>query len=156
MTHLSAARSVAMPIQSWSFLLLGVVLVGAVLWAATAPITSSTNEALFEIPKSTWARRMAGRDVEILPARIALTLGVQNVLVLTNNDDVPQVFGPALLMPGQSFRLPFEVASSYQFTCSAHASGQMRVDVTPFPASPWARVRWRANALLMALGLQLP
>ncbi len=40
---------------------------------------------------------------------------------LKNQDTVPQTFGPALLMPGQSFRLPFEVASDYQFACTAHS-----------------------------------
>jgi hypothetical protein len=52
------------------------------------------------------------------------------------------------MMPGQSLRLPFEVASSYQFVCTAHASGQMTVIVEPRPRSPWARLRWRVNALL--------
>jgi hypothetical protein len=51
------------------------------------------------------------------------------------------------MMPGQSFRLPFEVASSYQFACTAHASGQMTVVVEPKPETPWARLRWRATRL---------
>ena len=68
-------------------------------------------------------------------------------LVLRNLDDVPQIFGPTLMMPGQSFRLPFEQASEYQFACTAHASGQMRVIVYPYPATPWARILWRARTL---------
>jgi len=93
---------------------------------------------------------MAGNNIDILPSRIHLTLGIKNILVLKNMDDVPQVFGPALMMPGQTFRLPFEVASSYQFACTAHASGQMTVVVAPMPTSPWARLRWRLHALLRA------
>jgi hypothetical protein len=50
---------------------------------------------------------MAGDKVEILPPTITLTLGLNDVLLLRNADDVPQTFGPALIMPGQSFRLPF-------------------------------------------------
>jgi hypothetical protein len=91
---------------------------------------------------------LAGDPVEVLPSVIRLTLGVKDVLVLRNLDDVPQIFGPALMMPGQSLRLPFAVASNYQFVCTAHASGQMTVIVEPRPGSPWARVRWRVNALL--------
>ena len=72
-------------------------------------------------------------------------LGVRDVLLLRNLDDVPQTFGPTLMMPGQSFRLPFEVASSYQFACTAHASGQMTVVVEANPETPWARLRWRAR-----------
>ena len=120
---------------------------GVVGWAAFAPIRSPSREEPFEIPKGTWERRMSGDPVEILPSEIHLTLGVRDVLLLRNLDDVPQVFGPTLMMPGQSFRLPFEVASSYQFACTAHISGQMTVIVEPMPESPWDRLRWRARAL---------
>jgi len=48
-----------------------------------------------------------------------------------------------LIMPGQSFRLPFEVASTYSFACSAHASGQMAIVVGPTPAPGWPALRWR-------------
>jgi hypothetical protein len=82
--------------------------------------------------------------VEILPQTIRLTLGVHDVLLLRNLDDVPQVFGPTVIMPGQSFRLPFEVASTYGFACTAHASGQMNVVVDAPPAPGWERLRWRA------------
>ena len=71
--------------------------------------------------------------------------------MLRNLDRVPQIFGPTVMMPGQSFRLPFEVASSYQFACTAHASGQMTVIVDPQPLSPWARLRWRARQLWTAV-----
>jgi len=120
-------------------------LLGPLAWAAFAPVPAGPREELFEIPHGTWARRMSGDPVEILPAEIHLTLGVRDVLLLRNLDEVPQVFGPTLMMPGQSFRLPFEVASSYQFACTAHASGQMTVVVEPQPLSPWARLRWRAG-----------
>jgi hypothetical protein len=116
--------------------------------AALLPIRPASRDAIFEIPKGTWARRMAGDGVEILPAEIRLTLGVRDVLVLRNLDEVPQIFGPTLMMPGQSFRLPFAQAASYQFDCTAHASGQMTVTVEPFPATPWARLRHRAREIL--------
>jgi plastocyanin len=119
----------------------------ALTWAALAPIASSDRDEVFEIPKGTWARRMAGDKVEILPREVRLVLGVKDVLVLRNLDDVPQVFGPVLMMPGQSFRLPFETASSYQFACTAHASGQMTVTVLPNPEAGWERLAWRARAL---------
>jgi len=117
-------------------------------WAALAPVTSASRDEIFEIPAGTWARRMGGEAIEILPDEIRLTLGVRDILVLRNLDDVPQMFGPTLMMPGQSFRLPFAVASSYQFACTAHASGQMTVIVEPYPANPWARLRWRLRDLL--------
>ena len=126
----------------------GAALVAAAGWAAFAPIDTPTHDQVFEIPKGTWARRMAGNKVEILPSRINLTLGLRDILVLRNRDDVPQTFGPMLIMPGQTFRLPFERSAEYQFACTAHASGQMTIVVEPNPNTPWARVRWRALELL--------
>ena len=130
----------------WWILLTGIAL-GAILWAALAPISLDTRDELFEIPKGTWSRRMAGDKIEILPDTIRLTLGANDVLLLRNLDDVPQVFGPVLIMPAQSFRLPFEVASTYSFACTAHASGQMRVIVEPAPGPGWETLRWRAREL---------
>jgi len=120
----------------------------AIAWAALAPVRSESREKVFEIPQGTWQRRMAGANTDILPAEIHLTLGLQDVLVLRNRDDVPQMFGPTLMMPGQSFRLPFALASSYPFACTAHASGQMIIVVEPFPATPWARLQWRVREFL--------
>jgi hypothetical protein len=114
-------------------------------WAGFTPIQVGSREALFEIPQGTYARRRAGDLVEILPGTIRLTLGVQDVLLIHNLDDVPQTFGPTIMMPGQSFRLPFERAASYQFICTAHASGQLTIDVEPEPVTPWARIHWRAR-----------
>jgi hypothetical protein len=115
----------------------------AALWATLAPITLPTRDELFEIPAGTYARRMAGDKVDILPDTIRLALGANDVLLLRNRDDVPQVFGPVLIMPGQSFRLPFETASTYSFACTAHASGQMSVIVDPAPTPGWPALRWR-------------
>ena len=114
-------------------------------WAGFAPIEVASHEEIFDIPQGTYARRRAGDLVEILPERIRLTVGLNDVLLIRNHDDVPQTFGPTIMMPGQSFRLPFERAASYQFLCTAHASGQLTIDVEPEPATPWSRIRWRAR-----------
>jgi len=124
-----------------------VAALGALAWEAFTPVTFASREETFEIPKGTWARRMAGNKVEILPSQVFLTLGIRDVLLLKNMDDVPQIFGPTLMMPGQSFRLPFEVASSYQFACTAHASGQMTVVVAEQPDTPWRRLLWRTRRI---------
>jgi len=126
----------------WAPLLVVLAVLG---WAAFAPVSVPSRDELFEIPKGTYARRMAGDKVEILPSQIRLTLGLNDVLLLRNLDDVPQVFGPTIMMPGQSFRLPFAKAASYDFACTAHASGQMTVLVEPEPVMPWAKVRWRVR-----------
>lgn len=131
----------------WWIGLLGLCAFATMAWAAFVPIYSSTRDHLFEIPPGTFARRMAGEKVEILPSEVHLMLGVQDVLMLRNSDTVPQMFGPTLIMPGQNFRLPFEQVADYQFACSAHANGQMTVIVAEPPAPGWARLRWRITAL---------
>ena len=131
-----------------TFAALAAAALTAIVWAALTPVTFASREETFEIPKGTWARRMAGNKVEILPSRVYLTLGIRDVLLLKNMDEVPQIFGPTLTMPGQSFRLPFEVASSYQFACTAHASGQMTVVVDEQPDTPWRRIVWRTRRIL--------
>lgn len=119
-------------------------------WAALAPIEVESREQSFEIPNGTSARRMAGEHAEILPQTIRLTLGLKDVLVLRNADNVPHLFGPALIMPGQSFSLPFVRASTYSFQCSAHADGQLSVIVEPAPNPGWARLHWRWHRLTAA------
>lgn len=122
---------------------------GAAWW----PLNYDSREELFEIPPGTWERRMSGDSIAILPEKIHLALGVRNILVLRNLDSVPQIFGPTLIMPGQSFKLPFEQASDYQFVCTAHASGQMTVIVDAEPVAGWRRLLWRAANLVRALGV---
>jgi hypothetical protein len=117
----------------------------AVLWAGFAPIHVASREKLFEIPKGTYARRSAGDLVEILPSQIRLTLGLEDVLVLRNLDEVPQVFGPSIMMPGQSLGLPFERAARYDFVCTAHVSGQLTILVEEEPVMPWSKIRWRVR-----------
>jgi hypothetical protein len=120
-------------------------LLAALSWAGFAPIHVGSREEVFDIPQGTYARRRAGDLVEILPDSIRLTLGLNDVLLIRNHDDVPQTFGPTIMMPGQSFRLPFERAASYQFVCTAHSSGQLTIDVEPEPDTPWARIHWRVR-----------
>jgi hypothetical protein len=126
---------------------LAVPLLGGLGWAALAPIETASHDELFEIPRGTSARRMAGEHLDILPQTIRLTLGVNDVLVLRNADTVPHIFGPTLIMPGQSFRLPFVQASTYSFLCSAHANGQLNIVVDPVPAPGWGRLHWRLRRL---------
>ncbi len=62
--------------------LLAALALGTLAWAALVPPAADAREALFEIPQGTFARRMAGDKIEILPDTIRLTLGLNDVLVL--------------------------------------------------------------------------
>ncbi len=122
-----------------------------VLLAAMWPVTFDSRDELFEIPKGTWARRIAGDKREILPQEIYLLVGIHNVLMLKNSDDVPQIIGPTLLMPGQALRIPFTRPSENYFACTAHASGKLVVVVEAAPAWPWDRLSWRVRRMLRRL-----
>ncbi|HUP29042.1 MAG TPA: hypothetical protein VM122_02630 [Usitatibacter sp.] len=119
----------------------------ALAGAALIPLPADAREAVYVIPKGTWARRMAGEKLDILPQELHLVLEVRDILVLRNQDDVPQVFGPVLIMPGQSFTMPFHRAASYQFACTLHLSGQLAIIVEPAPAAGWERLRWRVAGI---------
>lgn len=139
----------------WVVLLSLSLVFDALLLMAVIPVQYNSREELFEIPTGTWANRMAGNKVEILPQEVHLALGVRDILVLRNLDKVPQMFGPTLIMPNQSFKLPFELASDYQFACTAHASGQMTVIVDSEPTLGWPRLQWRTKTLLRWLRAKL-
>jgi hypothetical protein len=136
--------------MKWRIVILSAV-VAAGACAALLPVRFASREELFEIPQGTWERRRSGDMVDILPSEIRLMVGVHDVLVLSNQDDVPQIFGPTLIMPRQKLRLPFDEVSEYQFNCTAHASGQLSVIVEALPASAWERLRWRASRLAQTL-----
>ena len=127
------------------------LVLGGLGWAALAPVEASSRDAVFEIPRGTSAHRLAGETVDIFPQTIRLTLGLKDVLVLRNEDDVPHIFGPTLLRPGQTFRLPFATASTYNFACTAHPDGGLNVIVEPGPAPGWERLDWRWRHLADAV-----
>jgi hypothetical protein len=87
------------------------------------------------------------RESQPFPSRIHLTLGLQDVLVLRNDDDRPQIVGGIPLAAGQSLRLPFHRAQDIQLACSAHPSGRVTIVVSAPPAPGLARVRWRLDHL---------
>ncbi len=119
-------------------------------WAALAPIDVASHDAVFEIPAGTYAHHMAGDRSEPFPQTIRLTLDLDDVLVLRNADIVPHIFGPTLIMPGQSFRLPFVQASTYSFQCTAHPNGGLNVIVDRAPVPGWERLLWRWRRLINA------
>jgi hypothetical protein len=124
------------------------IIVIPVVLASLWPVTFDSREELFEIPKGTFARHMAGDHHDLLPSEIDLVVGIHNILTLKNSDDVPQTFGPTLLMPGQSLRIPFTRPSENNFNCTAHSNGQLLVLVEAEPTWPWDRLSWRVRQML--------
>ncbi len=45
----------------------------------------------------------------------------------------PRCFGPVRLEPGQTYRVPFRTATTFQLACSVHEGGQVGIVVTAAP-----------------------
>jgi hypothetical protein len=136
--------------RTWALAATTAAVVGIGGWAALAPLPVGPRELVYVIPKGTAASAAAGRDPDVLPRRIRLTLGVQDVLVLRNEDVVEQRFGPALLAAGQSYRLPFRAPVEIPLSCSVHRDGQITIVVEESPGPGPARLLWRVRHWLHA------
>jgi hypothetical protein len=122
------------------------VLGAAAVWAALAPLPSGPREVAYIVTKGSAARLASGASA--IPSRLRFTVGVRDVLVLRNDDDVPASFGPVKLEPGQTYRVPFDTPGEFQLACSLHPAGQVAIVVVPIPQPGWARVAWRVAEAL--------
>ena len=125
------------------FLLLGALAVLALIaggWAALAPLPTLPKERVIVIP-----RGASELGPQPFPSDIRLTLGLQDVLVLRNEDDHAQLVGGIQVAAGQSLSLPFHQAQTFQLACSAHPSGQLRISVSAKPEPGLDRIWWRLD-----------
>lgn len=119
----------------------------AIAWAAFAPLPAGSHALTFVIPPGTAARIKAGEAWSVLPSPIHLTVGVRDVLVLTNDDDVVHQVGPIILGSRQTYRIPFRKPGRFQYACSLHAAGTLALVIDPPPAAGLERLRWRLGQL---------
>jgi hypothetical protein len=122
----------------------GVALLGlaACGWAALAPLPPLPKERVIVIPKGA-----SSEATQPFPSNIHLTLGLQDVLVLRNEDDRAQLVGGIEVSAGQSLSIPFTRVQDFQLACSAHPSGQLRISVSAKPDPGLARLWWRIERL---------
>jgi predicted pyridoxine 5'-phosphate oxidase superfamily flavin-nucleotide-binding protein len=117
----------------------------AVVWAAFAPLATASRELTFVIPPGTAARLKEGTPLTVLPSPIQLTVGVRDVLVITNDDEVVHQVGPIILGPRQTYRIPFRRPGRFQYACSLHATGALTLFIDAEPAAGLERLRWRLD-----------
>lgn len=111
-------------------------------WAAVAPLPALPKERVIVIPKG--ANTQGSQP---FPSSIHLTLGLQDVLVMRNEDDRPQLIGGIPLAAGQSLSIPFHRVQDFQLACSVHPSGRLRISVSARPEPGLARLRWRLDRI---------
>jgi hypothetical protein len=117
-------------------------------WAAYAPMPERGAALAFVIPPGTAARLKAGDPFSVLPSPIHLTVGVRDVLVITNDDDVVHQVGPIILGSRQTYRIPFRRPGQLKYNCSLHAAGTLTLVIDPPPAAGIERLRWRLGSLV--------
>ena len=121
---------------------------GGAAWAAFAPLPATGAALTFVIPPGTAARLKAGEPFTVLPSPIYLTVGVRDVLVITNDDEVIHQVGPIILGSRQTYRIPFRKPGHFQYACSLHADGHAHLVIAPPPAAGLERLRWRLDQLI--------
>ena len=129
-------------------LALGLAGLAGLAWAALAPMPERGAELAFRIPPGTAARLKAGEPLTVLPSPIHLTVGVRDVLVITNDDTVTHQVGPIILGSRQTYRIPFRRPGQFRYACSLHVTGTLTLDIAPPPAAGLDRLRWRLAALV--------
>jgi plastocyanin len=123
------------------------VALAATAWAAFAPLPAGSHALTFVIPAGAAARLKTGEAFSVLPSPIHLTIGVRDVLVLTNDDEVIHQVGPIILGSRQTYRIPFRKPGHFQYACSLHAAGTLALVIDPPPAAGLDRLRWRLGQL---------
>jgi len=111
-------------------------------WAALAPLPQLPKERVIVIPKGA-----NSQTPQPFPSKILLTLGLQDVLVLKNEDDRPQLIGGIEVSAGQTLSIPFSRVQDFQLSCSAHPSGQLKISVSAKPGPGFGRLWWRIERL---------
>lgn len=79
----------------------------ATTWAAFASWPTTSRELTYVIPPGTAARVKAGASFTVLQSPAHLTLGIRDILVLSNDDEVIHQVDPIILGPRQTYRILF-------------------------------------------------
>lgn len=115
-------------------LVLGVVLLGLVA-AGVAVVVFGGNsgeraggEYRVVVPAGTGDRIDRGEDVELIPAD--LRLGVNDTLVVENQDIRTHSVGPFTVRAGETVRHQFSTAGVYSGVCTIHPSGEVKITVS--------------------------
>ena len=138
MAHPSPARKIDPAILAGALLALAaLVIAGPFLLPRLARLSAppdAAREVVYSIPAGTADLIQGGGDPKIVPAEMLFTLGVQDVLVIHNQDGVGHTFGPYWVASHNTLRVQFSQPAVYEGYCSVHPSSQIRIIVESRPA----------------------
>lgn len=80
------------------------------------------------VPVGTGERIDAGEPVDLMPADLAL--GVNDTLVIQNEDVRTHIVGPFTVRAGETIRHQFTQAGTYTGVCTVHSSGEVVITVS--------------------------
>ena len=89
----------------------------------------------YVIPPGTGAQLAAGQELASFPQEIILTIGLQDTLVIENQDDEVHAFGPFSILPHTTLTKRFKLPTVYESACTFHQDRTMRLVIKP---APWA------------------
>ena len=89
----------------------------------------ASREVVYTIPPGTDNLVREGIDPHIVPEEMVFTLGLQDVLVIHNNDVVGHTFGPYWVASNNTLRVQFSQPTEYEGYCSVHPSNQVKIIV---------------------------
>ncbi|HEC23679.1 MAG TPA: hypothetical protein ENI95_12270 [Chloroflexi bacterium] len=114
---------------SWRWIVTLVLLVMGLGVAAyrSAILHEEMRQLVIVIPPGTAERLAAGETENTPPHRIDLTLGVQDVLVIRNEDSVWHQVGPYRVAPGHTLVQRFSQPGTIQAACTMTPSQQVEI-----------------------------
>lgn len=83
----------------------------------------------YVIPAGTYANP----DALELPNRIDLTVGLKDILIIDNQDEVMHSFGPFVVAPHSKLTQRFNSPLEFEGVCTFHAEQTMILSVKPAP-----------------------
>lgn len=130
----NSARSGHLPIQPvslwrWitSLVILGVVL-GVAIYRGGV-LHEQSRQLVIVIPPGTAAQIEAGQSGNAPPHRIELTLGIQDVLVIRNEDSAWHQVGPYRIAPGHTLVQRFSRPGTVRATCTMYPGREVEIVV---------------------------
>lgn len=111
----------------WPALLMALVLLGVAGWFLLARFEQART-VRYVIPTSA----AQGAAVNF-PREINFVIGVRDILVVENQDEVVHSFGPFVVLPHTTLVKRFNEVKVYQGGCSLHRNRQMKLVVHPAP-----------------------
>jgi hypothetical protein len=116
----------------WSALLMVLLLLGIGGWLLLAQY-AQVRTVRYVIPAGAGQRLAGGERVITLPTEIDFVIGVRDILMVENQDEVVHNFGPFMVLPHTTLVKRFKNVRVYQGACSLHRDRQMRLVVHPAP-----------------------